>query len=227
MAKYSSSVEYRIHTTLDNSGIAKLQSEIRQTQQRLKELQSTGFISKDQLSDSLVQLQRVERAVQKAFNSNLGMLDTRKFSDLISKSNEYRVNMNQLGNAFGQVGARGQTAVTSLIAQVGKLDTGVKTTSKAVDKMANTIGNTLRWGVVASGFSQMMNAAHQAVQYVRDLDTSLTNIMMVTNYSREAMNEYAQSANDAAKALGSTTVAMTNASLVFAQQGTGNFWSNR
>lgn len=220
MAKYSSSVEYRIHTTLDNSGIVKLQSEIRQTQQRLKELQSTGFISKDQLSDSLVQLQRVERAVQKAFNSNLGMLDTRKFSDLISKSNEYRVNMNQLGNAFGQVGARGQTAVTSLIAQVGKLDTGVKTTSKAVDKMANTIGNTLRWGVVASGFSQMMNAAHQAVQYVRDLDTSLTNIMMVTDYSREAMNEYAQSANDAAKALGSTTVAMTNASLVFAQQGT-------
>lgn len=219
MAKYSSSVEYRIHTTLDNSGIAKLQSEIRQTQQRLKEMQSTGFISKDQLSDSLVQLQRVERAMQKAFNSNLGMLDTRKFSDLISKSNECRVNMNQLGTAFSQVGARGQTAVTSLITQVGKLDTGVKTTSKAVDKMANTIGNTLRWGVVASGFSQMMNAAHQAVQYVKDLDTSLTNIMMVTDYSREAMNEYAQSANDAAKALGSTTVAMTNASLVFAQQG--------
>ena len=220
MAKYSSSVEYRIHTTLDNSGIAKLQSEIRQTQQRLKEMQSTGFISKDQLSDSLVQLQRVERAMQKAFNSNLGMLDTRKFSDLISKSNECRVNMNQLGTAFSQVGARGQTAVTSLITQVGKLDTGVKTTNKAVDKMANTIGNTLRWGVVASGFSQMMNAAHQAVQYVKDLDTSLTNIMMVTDYSREAMNEYAQSANDAAKALGSTTVAMTNASLVFAQQGT-------
>ena len=220
MAKYSSSVEYRIHTTLDDSGIAKLQSEIRQTQQRLKEMQSTGFISKDQLSDSLVQLQRVERAMQKAFNSNLGMLDTRKFSDLISKSNECRVNMNQLGTAFSQVGARGQTAVTSLITQVGRLDTGVKTTSKAVDKMANTIGNTLRWGVVASGFSQMMNAAHQAVQYVKDLDTSLTNIMMVTDYSREAMNEYAQSANDAAKALGSTTVAMTNASLVFAQQGT-------
>lgn len=219
MAKYSSSVEYRIHTTLDNSGIAKLQSEIRQTQQRLKEMQSTGFISKDQLSDSLVQLQRVERAMQKAFNSNLGMLDTRKFSDLISKSNECRVNMNQLGTAFSQVGARGQTAVTSLITQVGKLDTGVKTTNKAVDKMANTIGNTLRWGVVASGFSQMMNAAHQAVQYVKDLDTSLTNIMMVSDYSREAMNEYAQSANDAAKALGSTTVAMTNASLVFAQQG--------
>lgn len=220
MAKYSSSVEYRIHTTLDDSGIAKLQSEIRQTQQRLKEMQSTGFISKDQLSDSLVQLQRVERAMQKAFNSNLGMLDTRKFSDLISKSNECRVNMNQLGTAFSQVGARGQTAVTSLITQVGKLDTGVKTSSKAVNKMANTIGNTLRWGVVASGFSQMMNAAHQAVQYVKDLDTSLTNIMMVTDYSREAMNEYAQSANDAAKALGSTTVAMTNASLVFAQQGT-------
>ena len=83
----------------------------------------------------------------------------------------------------------------------------------------NTFGNTVRWGLIASAFSQVMNAAHEAVQYVKDLDESLTNIMMVTDYSREAMNEYAKSANEAAKALGSTTVAMTNANLVFAQQG--------
>ena len=43
--------------------------------------------------------------------------------------------------------------------------------------------------------------------------------MLVTDYSREQMNEYAKSANEAARALGSTTTSVTQGSLVFAQQG--------
>ena len=64
-----------------------------------------------------------------------------------------------------------------------------------------------------------MNMIHQSADYVKDLDESLTQIMLVTDYSREQMQEYAKSANEAAKALGNTTTGMTNASLVFAQQG--------
>lgn len=64
-----------------------------------------------------------------------------------------------------------------------------------------------------------MNAIHQSVQYAKDLDDSLTQIMLVTDYSRDSMNEYAKAANEAAKAVGQTTVGMTNASLIFAQQG--------
>lgn len=83
----------------------------------------------------------------------------------------------------------------------------------------NTLGNTVRWGVIASGFQEMMNSIHNAAQYVKDLDTSLTNIMMVTDYSRQQMNEYAKTANEVAKNLGSTTVDATEGSLVYAQQG--------
>ncbi|HAU85151.1 MAG TPA: phage tail tape measure protein, partial [Lachnospiraceae bacterium] len=42
---------------------------------------------------------------------------------------------------------------------------------------------------------------------------------MVTDYSRDAMNEYAKTANQVAKNIGSTTVAMTDATTVFAQAG--------
>ena len=102
---------------------------------------------------------------------------------------------------------------------MGKIDTGLRQISKTGDKIMNTFGNTVRWGLIASAFSGVMNAAHESVQYVKDLDESLTNIMMVTDYSRSAMNDYAKAANEAAKSLGSTTTAMTNATLVFAQQG--------
>ena len=64
-----------------------------------------------------------------------------------------------------------------------------------------------------------MNSIHQSVDYVKELDDSLTQIMLVTDYNRDAMNQYAKSANEAAKAVSMTTTGMTNASLVFAQQG--------
>ena len=47
--------------------------------------------------------------------------------------------------------------------------------------------------------------------------------MLVTDYSRDSMVQYARQANEAAKALGSTTVAMTNSALIFGQQGHGAF----
>ena len=64
-----------------------------------------------------------------------------------------------------------------------------------------------------------MNSIHQSIEYVKELDDSLTQIMLVTDYNRDSMNQYAKSANEAAKALSMSTTGMTNASLIFAQQG--------
>ena len=64
-----------------------------------------------------------------------------------------------------------------------------------------------------------MNAIHSSIDYVKELDDSLTQIMLVTDYNKDSMNEFARSANEAAKAVSMTTTGMTNASLIFAQQG--------
>ena len=64
-----------------------------------------------------------------------------------------------------------------------------------------------------------MNSVHQASQYVKDLDQSLTNIMMVSQETKENMNEYAKMANQVAQRLGGTTTQMTEATKVFVQQG--------
>lgn len=64
-----------------------------------------------------------------------------------------------------------------------------------------------------------MNSVHQAAQYVKDLDKSLTNIQMVTASARDTMNDFAVEANKVAQRLGGTTVQMTNATEVFIRQG--------
>lgn len=216
MAKYSNVVSYSIQTTLDASGIAKLQAEIRNVETELQRMANQNLISDRSLNDASGKLKQLRTLISSAFNSNLGMLDITKFTNGLKSANLSLVDMQK---AFSTAGSVGDAAFLNTLGRLGKLDTGIKSVSKTTEKLFNTIGNTVRWGVVASGFQTILNSAHQTVQYVRDLDTSLTNIMMVTQQSKEQMNEFAQSANDAAKALSSTTVNMTDAALVFAQQG--------
>lgn len=216
ISKYSNTVEYNLKTTLDASGIGKLQAEIRKTQDALRVLSAQELIGDKSATKAIQEIQKLQQALTKSFNSRVGMLDMNKFTAELTKS---KTNLAGLQQEFAKAGITGQTAFNQVIGRLGKLDTGVKSTSKAVDKIFNTIGNTVRWGIVSSAFNQMSNSVYKSVEYVKELDDSLTQIMLVTDYSRENMNDFAKSANEAAKNLGSTTTAMTNASLIFAQQG--------
>ena len=216
MAKYSNTVSYNIQTTLDASGIAKLQAEIRNVEAELTRMAASSLISDRSYKDATQKISSLRQIINQSFNANLGMLDMSKVTQGLKNAN---LSLGELRTSFLAAGTAGEKAFNSTLGRLGKIDTGIRSVSKTTDKLFNTIGNTVRWGVVASGFQTILNSAHQTVQYVRDLDTSLTNIMMVTQQSKEQMNEFAQSANDAAKALSSTTVNMTDAALVFAQQG--------
>lgn len=117
------------------------------------------------------------------------------------------------------MGSRGATAVSSLSNALLSMNNNAVTVNTTLSKMANTFGNTVRWGITATIFQEMLSSVQGAVSYMKDLDESLTQIQMVTNSSKENMRELAQYANQAAQALGSTTVDYTNAVKVFVQEG--------
>lgn len=216
MAKYSNTVEYNLKTTLDASGVAKLQTELRGVQQELQRMSGIKMITHTQSQDAIRKIKEIEKALTKAFNTNLGMLNIDQFTKSLSKGNN---SINDWAKSFNLAGSQGQMAMTSLIGRLGQVDTGLKSVSKTTDKVFNTIGNTVRWGLIASAFQSVMNNAHEAVQYIKDLDKSLNDIRIVSDYNAQDMREFSLYANEAAKALGQTTVAYTDASLIFAQQG--------
>ena len=213
MAKYSSSVNYKITTSLDASGVTRLQAELNKVETQIKTMQSRGMGLNNK--QALADIQQIQRALKTAFNPSLGMMNTKKLMT------ELTSNGRSLSDVFNSLGSRSTTGMTQLAGQIGKIDTGMKSVNKTADKLMNTLGNTVRWGIIASGFQYMMNGAHSAVNYMKDLDESLTNIRMVTDESKESMREFAKYANDAAKNLGNTTVAYTDAALIYAQQGYG------
>lgn len=216
MAKYSNTVEYNISTKLDSSGLTKLQTEIQKIELSLQKNANRGLLSSSEVEKARTQLEGLGTALTKAFNPSLGTLDLTKLQSNLKGT---EVTAEGLGRAFQLAGTQGEVAFNDLIGQLGRLDTGLAQSNSALDKMFTTFSNTFRWGLVSSFFSNFMNSIHQSVDYVKELDDSLTQIMLVTDYNRDAMNQYAKSANEAAKAVSMTTTGMTNASLVFAQQG--------
>lgn len=213
MSKYSNTVEYNIKTTLDTTGIAKLQAQLSQLQNHVTTLGAKQLMPSTQVTDTLAKIKKIQNALTQAFNPKLGMMNTSAFMKNVGMS------MNEMHKTLSSIGPEGQRAFNSMYGQIAKIDTGMKSISKTTDKIINTLGNTVRWGLIASGFAAIMNSVHQAAQYTKELDESLTNIMMVSGISRDNMNQYAREANKVAQALGSTTVAMTNATQVFVQQG--------
>ena len=214
--KYSNSIEYNISTKLDSKGLTQLKTELQSLELKLQNMGNKGLLDEKTFVDARTQIQGLGNALTEAFNPSLGMLNLAKFNEELKQNG---VTAQGLKSAFGQMGAEGQVAFNNLVKEVGKLDAGILRTSSSIDKIFVTFSNTFRWGLISSFFSQFMNAIHSSVEYARELDDSLTQIMLVTDYSRDSMNEYAKAANEAAKAVGQTTVGMTNASLIFAQQG--------
>ena len=212
--KYSNSIEYNISTKFDSSGLTKLTNELAQVELKLQKLGNQDQLFK--FDEYRNQIHGLGEALTEAFNPSLGMINLQQFNKSLQ---ENQVTADGLRDAFIAAGADGQIAFNNLVGQIGKLDTGIKRTSSTVDKLFTTFSNTFRWGLVSSFWSQFLNAIHSSIDYTKQLDDSLTQIMLVTNYNRDAMNEYAAAANNAAKAVGQTTVGMTNASLIFAQQG--------
>lgn len=214
MSKYSQTIEYNLKTSLDSSGITKLQQELTKTARVLRSMSDKQLISTKDVNSSLANIEKLNKALTKAFNPTTGMLNTQELTKSLQG-----LNLKQLQDDFFKLGVTGKTSFNNIVGELGKVNISAVKTSKSLDKIFNSFTNTVRWGVVSSGFNSMRNSIQQSVEYMKDLDDSLTQIMMVTDYSRENMNQYARDANRIAKELGSTTVAMTNASLVFAQQG--------
>ena len=222
ISKFSNTVEYNLRTTLDSSGIAQLQNEISKTLRTLDELGNKKILSPSQVSAATKDIQQLQNAFSKAFDPNLGMLNLKTFQKELSG-----LNVDSLRQSFSSAGVQGTQLFNNMIGQIGKMDTSFRNLSSTTDKIFNTMGNTVRWGVTASIFQRIQNSLYGAVEYVQQLDRSLNDIRIVSGQSAEQMRDFSLYANEAAQSIGQTTTAFTDASLIFLQQGLDQDTSNQ
>lgn len=154
--------------------------------------------------------------LNQAYNANTGNIDLTRLQTSLKSAG---TSVTQLSSNLLSAGRTGQQAFVSLAQSIAMAEAPVLRVNNLVSNLWRTFGNTLRYQLssnVISGFTQAISGA---VSYVKELDTSLNNIRIVTGYSAEEMSKFAVEANKAAKALSTTTTAYTDASLIFYQQG--------
>ena len=153
-------------------------------------------------------------ALNKAFNKDLGTMNVVKFNKELQK-----LDLNRIHSDFSKAGAAGQNAFRSMTTEILTTNMQLKQSHTLINKMAETMANTVKWGIASSVMNSFTGSVQKAYGYVKNLDSSLNDIRIVTGKSAEEMDIFAVKANKAAKALGQSTRNYTDASLIYYQQG--------
>ena len=151
-----------------------------------------------------------------AYNKNTGNYDLSKLNASLQKSNQ---NIQTLSAELVKAGTTGQQAFIKLAQAISTADQPVLKVNKHLSEMWNTLKNTARWQVSSSFLHGLQGSIQTAYYYAQDLNESLNDIRIVTGASTDKMAKFAENANKAAKALGTTTTKYTDAALIYYQQG--------
>lgn len=151
-----------------------------------------------------------------AYNTRTQNLDLNNFNKQLIISGR---NISDIGRELGAIGITGNRAFGELTKSVMVAEKPLIGMSKVANTLWNTLGNTVKWQASSLAIQSVLKQVASATSYVKQLDSSLNNIQIVTNQSSQYMARFAKQANLAAKELSSTTNEYTKASLIYYQQG--------
>lgn len=136
-------------------------------------------------------------------------LDTQKLKQQINELQNKNINLN----------VKTDTATKN----VGQVDKVIKQTTKSAETFGQKLKNALGIGSAAAlaykGISLIKQAANNAVNSVKELNQSLTNLRIVTNASQTEAENYMTTYNSMARELGATTTEVADSATDWLRQG--------
>ena len=204
------------------------QANTQQAQQQIQKLQQSlnaviNMSSSNQIGIDATKIQEASKAAQElqvhlqnAYNTTTGNFDLGQLNRSLNASNS---DINKLSASLLGVGKNGQEAFIQLAQSIANANQPMMKTNALLNDMWTTLKNTARWEISSSILRGFESAISNAYRYAQDLNASLNDIRIVTGYNTDKMAEFAVEANNAAKALSTTTTNYTNASLIYFQQG--------
>lgn len=117
------------------------------------------------------------------------------------------------------LGRDGERAFANLAKSITLAEIPLRRNGEFLNDLWTTLKKTAKWQFSNSAVNNLVGAIQSAYGYAKDLNRSLNDIRIVTGASTERMAEFAREANNAARALSTTTTDYTKASLIFYQQG--------
>lgn len=180
-----------------------------------KALSSDNFGLNTELQEAVKTCNVLEQALYKATSSS-GNLDLYDFRKELEKAG---LDAKKISQVLDALGPEGQAAFNKVAHAVANAEMPLKRTNKLLEEFKTTLKNTVRWQISSTAINALASGMQQAYSYAKDLNSSLNDIRIVTGKSADEMADFAKEANKSAKQLSATTLAYTDASLIYFQQG--------
>lgn len=209
-------VQYTIGFNADTSQAKKALQELSSAFAKLEKKQLSLNYSDLDLNKAVESAKELQIELNKATNINTGKLNLNDFMSNLSQS---KSSLKELSMNLISAGKEGQQAFASLANSIAQAEVPLRQTNTVLKNFAQTLKNTVKWEISSNIVHGLEGALSGAVSYVKNLNSSLNDIRIVTGYSADDMTRFAQQANKAAKELSTTTKAYTDASLIYFQQG--------
>lgn len=214
-------LNFKINFDVNQSGIVQAKKSLEQLRNISKrDLEIVYHVDSSQVDRTFNEITRqsniMEEALENAFNPRLNVINFQRFNQELQNSGTSINQIRGLCQSLGDVGNKAFTEMT-----VGITDVKYQTvqTTTLLDKMAASLRRNLTVFVSMNIINKVKGSINEAYGYVKNLDTSLNEIRIVTGKSADEMDRFAESANKAAAKFGKATTDYTKASTIFYQQG--------
>lgn len=219
-------IKFDTKFTSDISGLQQAKSALEDIQKKsFLELKIVDYSSAKGVEEAAKKLDAAKESASQlssmldaAFNKDLGKLNISAFEQQLKQSG---TSLQQIYANLSAIGPVGQDAFHKVATEVLTTNTQLQKSKTFLDEMAETMSNTVKWGIASSVMKNFTTSVQQAYNYVKNLDHSLNEIRIVSGQSADQMDKFAIKANASAKALGAATRQYTDASLIYFQQGLG------
>ena len=211
--------QIRLAFTADSS---QVQNQINTLRQSLLTIQTNannpqmfgGMVS--QMKVAVQTANQLQTHLNLAMNAKTGQLDLSRFNMSLKTANQ---DLSQLSMSLLQSGTIGQQSFMQMANSILYAQKPIKQTNTLLLKMYTTLMNTARWQISSTLLMGFISSVREAYNYVKDLNTALTDIRIVTGYTKEEIDKLAISANKMARELKKSTLDVVKGQLIYQQQG--------
>lgn len=215
-------IQYGIKFNVDSTGLNQVKQELKAIQDltttQFQQMNPNASKNMGQARDELVAIKKEALEIEKIFNKSYNIkLNTTNINQV--KKDLANMGLDKIYNTLSKLGPQGTATFQRMAASITMVQTPLKETNKLLDKLAESFGNTVRWGITSSVWNNITGSIQKAWNYTKNLDSSLNDIRVVTGQSADQMERLARNANKTAQALGNTTLDYTKAALIYYQQG--------
>lgn len=179
-------------------------------------IEAQGLGLTKEIRDASLAAATLKEQLNEATNVKTGRLDLGKFNDSLKASG---YNLRDYKEALMSLGPQGQKTFAALAQSITTAEIPLKRSNALLAEFGTTIKNTARWQLSSSILHGFIGSLESAYGYAEDLNKSLNEIRIVSGQSTDQMAKFAKQANESAKALSASTLAYTDASLIYYQQG--------